>query len=137
MECMEIQISMFDMLDQYETPEIQPEEQKKGVKGWIIEGSGIFLRENGFDHDWRGVCTRPIIFEKDTYKDRQGRWCQWAHTTKGPHAGWCGGMKRIFRDRPSWADCLKWAAETRHKSDPEEVGYYEIVGDWSGAKYEW
>ena len=134
---MEMQISMFDMLDQYETPEIPPEMQKEGTKGWIIVNSGIFLRENGFDHDWRGVCTRPIIFEKDTYKDRQGRWCQWAHTTKGPYSGWCGPFKRVFKARPSWSDCKKHAADTRSKSDPEEVGYYEVLGDWNGAKYEW
>ena len=134
---MEMQISMFDMLDQYEAPEIPPEAQKKGGKGWIIERSGTFLRKNGFDHDWRGVCTRPIIFERDTYKDKRGRWCQWAHTTKGPFAGWYGGFKRVFASRPSWADCLKFAQDTKEKDDPDQVGYYEVNGDWSGAKYEW
>lgn len=134
---MEMQVSMFDMLDQYETPEIPPEEQKKGVKGWIIEGSGIFLRKNGFDHDSRGVCTRPIVFEQDTRKDRDGCWWQAAHTTKGPYGGWYGGMKRVFRSRPSWADCLRFAKETRLKGDPEQVEYYEIIGDWAGAKREW
>ena len=132
-----MQISIFDMLDQYETPEIPPEEQKKGVKGWIIEGSGIFLMKNGWDHDWRGVCTRPIVFEKNTSKDRDGCWWQAAHTINGPHGGWYGGMKRVFKVRPSWADCLRYAKETALKGDPEKVEYYEIIGDWAGAKREW
>ena len=131
------QISIFELMDEYETPEIPPEEQKKGVKGWIIEGSGILLRENGFDHDSRGVCTRPIVFEQDTRKDKDWRWWQAAHTTKGPYGGWYGGMKRVFRSRPSWADCLRFASETRVNGDPEQVEYYEVIGDWAGAKREW
>lgn len=133
------QISMFQMLDTYETPEIPPEEQKKGMKGWIIERSGIFLIENGFDHDWRGVCTRQIVFEEDTRPDRKafGGWFQAAKTIKGPYHGWYGGLHKIFRKRPSWADCLKYMAETRKKGDPETVGYYEIIGDWNGKKYEY
>ena len=134
---MEIQISIFDMLDQYETPEIPPKEQKKGVKGWVIEWSGLFLRENGYDHDWHGVCTRQIILEQDTRKDKDGRWVQAAHTIKGPFGGWYGQLHRVFSQRPSWADCLRWAAENRCKDDPDEVGYYEVLGDWTGAKYEW
>ena len=34
---MNSQISMFSMLDEYETPQIPIEEQKKGVKGWVID----------------------------------------------------------------------------------------------------
>lgn len=130
---------MLSLLDAYETPEIPPEEQKKGTRGWIIECSGIFLRKNGFDHDWRGVCTRPVELEKDTTPDRRSRsgWFQAGRTTKGPHHGWYGPLHRIFRKRPSWADCLKYMADDRMKDDPEEVGYYEIIGLWDGAKYEY
>lgn len=133
------QISMFEMLNEYETPVIPPEEQKKGTKGWIIECSGIFLMKNGFDHDWRGVCTRPVILEKDTVPDKRSYrgWFQAARTTKGPYHGWYGGLHRIFRTRPSWADCLKHMAEVRREDEPEEVGYYEIIGDWRGEKTEY
>ena len=39
------QLSMFDLIG---TPVIPLEAQKKGMRGWIIDISGIFLRENGF-----------------------------------------------------------------------------------------
>ena len=127
------------MLDLYETTEIPPEEQKKGMKGWIIECSGIFLVKNGHSHDHRGVCTRPIIFEEDTRKDPKAYsgWHQAAKTTKGPHHGWYGGIHRVFRDRPSWADCIKYMKDIKKKEDPAEVEYYEIIGDWSRVKREY
>lgn len=137
----EQQISMFAMLDAYETPEIPPDEQKEGVKGWIIECSGIFLKKNGFDHDHRGVCTRQVILEKDTRPDPKARdgWFQAAHTIKGPWHGWYGPYYRIFRQRPTWSDCLKYMAEDHPamSGEPEEVEYYEVIGDWNGAKYEY
>ena len=133
------QISMFAMLDEYETPEIPLEEQKAGMKGWIIEGSGIFLKRNGNDHDWRGVCTRPIILNENTEPDpgSYSGWFQAGETTKGPSSCWYGPVKRIFRERPTWHDCLKYMADTRERDDPEEVGYYEIIGLWNGAKYKY
>lgn len=133
------QISMFDMLDEYETPEIPPEEQKKGMKGWIIECSGIFLMKNGYDHDHRGVCTRPVELEEDTKPDRRAHdgWFQAGRTTKGPYHGWYGPLHRIFRKRPSWTDCLKYMADTRRKDEPEEVRYYEVLGNWDGSKNEY
>ncbi len=124
------QISMFEILDQYETPTIPIEEQKKGVNGWIIELSGIFLRENGFKEDWRGVETRPVIFKDDTKKDSSG-WWQHCETTKGPSHGWMGSVHMIFRQRPTWNDCLKYAKENGHKDDPTDVRYYGRRGDWS------
>ncbi len=93
------QLSMFELLDQYETPTIPIEEQKKGVKGWIIELSGIFLKKNGFKEDWRGVETRPVIFNEDTHKDRHG-WWQSCETTKGPSSGWVASPRMVFRTRP-------------------------------------
>lgn len=133
------QISIFSVLDAYETPEIPPEEQKAGMKGWIIECSGIFLKKNGHDHDWRGVCTRPIILEEDTVPDKgaYSGWFQAGRTTRGPYHGWYGGLYRISRKRPTWSDCLKYMAERRLKDEPEDVRYYEIIGDWQDAKYEY
>ena len=131
MNAMAGQISMFEIMDQYETPVIPVEEQKKGVKGWIIELNGIFLRENGFKEDWRGVCTRPVVFEKDTKKDSHG-WWQYCHTTKGPSRGWMGSPRTVYRKRPTWNDCLKYARENGSKDDPKDVRYYERRGDWTG-----
>ena len=133
------QISMTALLDSYETPEIPPEEQKAGMKGWIIECSGIFLVKNGSDRDWRGVCTRPVIIEKDTTPDKRAYsgWHQAARTLKGPYMGWYGGLRTIFARRPSWSDCLKYMRDTKKKDDPEEVRYYEIIGAWNGIKCEY
>ena len=124
------QISMFEMLDQYETPLIPVEEQKKGVRGWVVELSGLFLRENGFKEDWRGVCTRPVVFDDDTKKTK-GRWSQHAHTTKGPAHGWWADPRIVFRYRPTWSDCLKYARENGHRDDPKDVRYYDHRGDWT------
>lgn len=127
------QISMFQMLDEYETQQIPPDKQKKGMKGWIIEISGIFLKENGYKDDWTGVETRPIIFDEDTRKDRDGFTCQQAHTIKGPHQGWLARPQMIFIERPSWADCLKYGRDVAHKKGyPEEIRFYSLDGDWNG-----
>lgn len=125
------QLSMFELLDQYETPTIPIEEQKKGVKGWIIQLSGIFLKENGFKEDWRGVETRPVIFKADTHKDKNGRLWQDCNTTKGPSSGWVGTPRMVFRTRPTWNDCLRFARENGSKDDPKDVRYYGRRGDWS------
>ena len=130
------QISIFSLMDEYETPIIPPEEQKKGTEGWIIQYSGIFLRENGFDHDRMGIETRPVVLEEDTRK-RGGTLAQAAHTTKGPHSGWYGHYKTIFRKRPTWQDCLHWAHENHESYMPEAVEYYSQTGDWHGIyRYE-
>lgn len=130
------QISFFSLLDEYETPIIPPEEQKQGTKGWIIQFNGIFLRENGFDHDRVGVETRPIVLESDTWK-KNGIWEQNAATTKGPWCGWYGQYKTIFRTRPTWQDCLLWARENHKSYMPETVEYYSQTGDWHGIyRYE-
>ena len=130
------QISFFSLLDEYETPIIPPEEQKKGMKGWIIQFSAILLVENGYDHDRTCVETRPVVFESDTWK-KNGTWKQDAVTTKGPCGGWYGPYKTIFRSRPTWQDCLLWARENHKSYMPEAVEYYSQTGDWHGIyRYE-
>lgn len=127
------QVSMFQMLDEYETPQIPLDEQKKGMRGWIIEISVICLKENGYKEEWTGVETRPIVFEKDTHKDRDGFTWQYAQTTKGPHHGWSSGPKTVFSKRPSWADCLKYGREKAKKQGyPEDIRFYSRDGDWNG-----
>ena len=133
------QISMAFLLNNYETPEIPLGEQKAGMKGWIIECSGIFLAKNEFDKDWRGVCTRPVILEEDTVPDSRAYdgWFQAGKTTKGPHHGWYGPVHKIFAKRPTWSDCLKYMSDTKKTDDPDDVRYYEIIGLWDGAKYQY
>ena len=119
------QLSIWALFDEYETPLMPKEQQKKDAVGWIIEFSGLFLRKNGFKSDWRGICTRPVIFERDTNKNGQ-----MAHTIKGTHIGWCGWNKEIFSKRPTWNDCLMFAKRHTHKGEPEDVRYYDRTGDW-------
>lgn len=128
---MHTQISMFELMDEYETPQLPPAKQKAGTIAWIIEFSGIFLRENG---EWHGVCTRPVILEEDTDEaDKHSA----AHTIKGSHQGWYGGLRQLFARRPTWNDCLRWARENQRKGDPEEVRYYDQDGNWNGIyRYE-
>ena len=128
---MNIQISMFEMLDQYETPEIPINEQRRGTKGWIIELTGLFLRENGFKEDWRGVATRPMVFKENTHKDRDGYLWQCGETTKGPFTGWCGSVRKVFRSRPTWNDCVKFAKENGRRDDPKDIRYFDRTGDWT------
>ena len=119
------QLSIWSMLDEYEIPLMPPEQQKKGAVGWVIEFSGLFLRENGYKSDWHGICTRPVVFERDT-NDRG----QMAHCIKGTHMGWCGQVKQIFSRRPTWNDCLLYARKNARKDDPTDVRYYDRTGDW-------
>lgn len=131
------QTSMFELLNEYETPMLPIEKQKCGVKGWIIEVSCICLKKNGHDRDWIGVCTRPIVFEQSTRKDSDGILHQYAQTTRGPYHGWWGPVYTVFTRRPSWNDCVRYVREHRHSGDPEEVRYYEIIGLWDDAKHEY
>lgn len=132
------QISIFEMLDEYETPEIPLEEQKAGVKGWIIDISCICLKKNFCKEEFTGVETRPIIFNRDTRKDRDGYWTQDAECTKGPYSGWVCHPKRVFRRRPTWADCLKYGRERARKEGyPEDIRFYSRDGNFNAIyKYE-
>lgn len=117
------QISMFEMLGEPTTPVIPFEEQKKNRKGWIIEISGIFLQKNGFKENAIGVCTRPVVFEEDSKKDKYNRISQMARSIYGPPMGWCGGNKTVYAKRPTWEECVAYAH--KHYSIPQTVKYYE------------
>lgn len=123
---MDEQLSFFDVLDMSETPLIPFEEQKKGRRGWIIEISAILLKKNGFKEDAICVCTRPVIFEEDSKKDKYGRMWQQAKTTHGPYSGWSSRGKEVYAHRPTWEECKKFAK--RHYTMPDKVLYYERDG---------
>lgn len=119
---MEKQMSMFEMLDDFNTPEIPWQEQKAGVKGWIIQITGIMLKKYGFKEDMIGVATIPVTFVEDTkeeqYNKFQKRLCQWARYSTG---GWCGEYKKVYAKRPTWRECQEYV----HKkyTIPEKVVY--------------
>lgn len=122
------QISMFDILGM-ETPEIPFEEQKEGRKGWIIEVTAILLRENGFRQDVTCVCTRPVVFERDSWT-REGRKCMAIKTTHGPTSGCYGGWYKVFAKRPTWDECKKYA-RTEDRGNPATVEYMERDGNFN------
>ena len=117
------QISFFELLGEAETPLIPFEEQKKGRKGWIIEISAILLKKNGWKEDAICVCTRPVVFEENSTKDKYGRMWQQAKTIHGPYSGWSGRGKEIYASRPTWEECKKFAK--KHYTIPDKVLYYE------------
>ena len=116
------------MLGETETPTIPPEQQKKGMKGWIIDISAILLKKNGFKEDAICVCTTPIKFDMDSKQDKYGRWSQFASSTHGPYKGWYGPVKTVYFSRPTWDECVKYAKQKY--TIPEKVLYYEQNGDF-------
>ena len=114
------QISMFEMLGMDETPEIPPEKQKKGTKGWVIEIESVFKKENGYRTNAVGVTTKRVVLEQDTRQDRYG-WWQSARTIEdGCRAdGWFGGCKKLYAVRPTWGE-LQAFARKKYK-EPWEI----------------
>lgn len=133
------QISIFELLEMDETPEIPFELQKKGMVGWIIQIEAIMLKEYGFGKNMIGVTTRKITFIRDSNTDGHGRW-QYANTIdrcKGD--GWMGTPKKIYAKRPTWRECQDYVRRI-HKGDPSdyEIVYVRKNGDASHSicKYE-
>ena len=124
------QISMFELLGETETPLIPFEEQKKGRKGWIIEISGIFLVENGFNENMIGVKTHAVRFVRDSSYDKYGRKWQDVEKIHPRDGGWLGSEKLVYAKRPTLQECIEFA---RGKySFPEKVIYYERDGHDKG-----
>ena len=129
------QLNFFDIIGEAETPLIPFEEQKAGRRGWILEISAILLKKNGWKEDAVCVCTRPVVFEKDSEIDKYGRMWQMAKTTYGPASGWSGYRKDVYASRPTWSECVKFAR--KQYTIPQTVRYYERDGrDHSVWEYE-
>ena len=130
---MNSQISMFELLDEWDTALLPIEKQKKGTKAWIIEVTGIFEKENGFTEDYITVGTRPIVFRQDTYKrqnrtlDREEIW-QNVDSTHGPYRGWVGYEKLIFCKRPTWNDCIRYGRQEHREA--KDIRYGERTYDF-------
>lgn len=135
---MDKQISIFELLGEEETPLIPLEQQKKGKRGWIIEVTAILLRKNGYKEDAICVCTRPVLFEADSYIDKKGIIHQEARTTYGPSSGWYGGRKKVYAKRPTWEECVQFAKEdSSYAKEISKVIYMERDGKWNETwKYE-
>lgn len=111
---MEEQISVFSMLDEYETPFMPRSEMKKDVKAWVIEYAAI-------TNSWRDdapiqyilVRPRQVVFIKDSIQKPDGRWDTFGENKGGRFFGWYGGrgFKLIFTHCPSWADQVRYIKE--------------------------
>ena len=113
---MDGQISMFEMMNMDETPVIPFEEQKRGMKGWVIEISGIYEMEG---KKIIGVTTKQVVLERDSYTrynrilDRNEQW-QSAHCTgvggcRGD--GWSGTPEKLYVRKPLWRELEKYVRE--------------------------
>lgn len=126
---MDNQISFFEMLGMDETPEIPFEQQKKGMKGWVIRVAAHYTVENGFDRNMVGVEVRHMILEKDSDTDKHGRW-QYAKSCdncKGD--GWWGRPKKLYAKRPTWRECEEYVRKNRPEYDGCDVVYVHKDGD--------
>ena len=110
------QISIFEIMEMNETPDIPFKEQKKGVKGWVIEIQALFTIENGFKRNMIGVTTVRVILDQDSKTDCDGFKWQYAHVIEdGCKAdGWSGSVKKLYKKRPTWKECCDYV-RTKHK----------------------
>lgn len=108
------QISMFALLDEWETPLMQPEEMKEGVTAWVIEMAAITnsIRINA-PIQYCLARGRKVKFTRDSKKDKEGRWDTFAKTVGGTFFEWYGGRGRkyIFRKKPTWNDLQKYVMQ--------------------------
>ena len=123
------QISMFDMLGMDETPEIPFEDQKAGVRGWIIEIQGIYTVENGFPENMIGVTTELVQLNYDSHVDKYGYRHQSGSVIKDGCRGdgWTGAVRKLYAARPTWNELVKYAREN-HK-EPWKVVFTLKNGD--------
>ena len=120
------QVSMFTLVEEYETEQIPPEERKKDVKAWTIEA---FAMAKGMDTDeiafWV-VRPRRIVFERDSRWDsRYQKWDTFGHGIGGDYWGFYGGhgSMPVFIKKPSHGDCFLFVKRKREYRPGQEIRY--------------
>ena len=124
------QISMFELMDMDETPTIPFEQQKRGMKGWVIEIQGIYTVENGFKKNMVGVTTMQVILKSDSHTrvnrtlNRTEQWqnavCTGIGGCKGD--GWLGTPKKLYVRRPTWRE-LENYVRAKYRGTYDEIVY--------------
>ena len=115
---MDGQISMFSLLDEWETPELPIPERNKGVKAWVIEVAGITnsLKNNAPIRFWL-VRPRQVMFTNNARRDPKAYsgWFTAAESVRGQYFGWYGGIgkKHVFIREPTWNDMVKYTREQK------------------------
>lgn len=107
------QMSIFQMMDEYEAARMPYGACKEGVIAWTIECSAI---TNSWDTaaPVQYITARPrkIRFKADSRKDQYG-WSLFYDSVGGPgeyFGGW-GSRCDVFVTRPTDADCERYARE--------------------------
>ena len=110
---LEGQLSIFGMMDQYESPRLPYEACKAGVMAWVIECAAI---TNSWDTaapvKYLTARPRKILFKRDSHEDPYG-WCIYYDSVGGPgeYFGSWGARTDVFASRPTDADCERYARE--------------------------
>ena len=121
------QISMFGMLDEWETPVLPIEQRNKDVKAWVIEAIGT---KNSIAMDapiaYWAVRARRVMFTVDAKRDLKAysKWCTGAESCDGKnYFGWLGGLghEPIFSKRPSYSDMEKFVRMRRGWREGTEI----------------
>ena len=124
------QVSMFEMLEMDETPTIPFEQQKRGMKGWVIQIEAIFLPENGYEKRMVGVTTKQVVLDRDSYTrhnktlDRIEKWqtatCTGVGGCKGD--GWVGSPRKLYVRKPKWRE-LQDYVRREYREPYDEIVY--------------
>lgn len=120
------QVSMFTLVEQYETPQLPPEERKKDVKAWTIEA---FAMAKGWDTDeiaYWVVRPRRIVFIRDSRWDSHYQcWDTFGDSLGGNYWGWYGGhgSMPVFIKKPSHWDCFLFVKRKREYRPGQEIRY--------------
>lgn len=109
---MDGQISIFQMMDQYETERLPYKACKAGVIAWTIECAAI---NNSWDTAapvlWITAKPRKIRFKRDSERDQYG-WCTYYDSIdSGDYFGGWGSRVDAFAAKPTLADCERYARE--------------------------
>ena len=120
------QVSMFTLVEEYETEQIPPEQRKEGVKAWTIEA---FAMAKGMDTDeiafWV-VRPRRIVFIRDSRWDSHYQcWDTFGDSLGGNYWGWYGGhgSMPVFIKKPSHGDCFLFVKRKREYRPGQEIRY--------------
>lgn len=128
------QMSIFELMQQDETPTIPFEKQKRGMKGWVIEIQGIFLVENGFKKNMVGVTAKQVVLDMNSYTrkncaiDRIEQWQGATCTGKGGGCkgdGWIGSPRKLYAKQPKWWELQEYVRQNYRKPYDEIVYTYK------------
>lgn len=120
------QVSMFALLDEYETPRLPVKFRNQGVKAWVIEAAGIknSLKDDAPILFWC-VRARRVEFIENAKPDKRAYsgWFTAAESVGGQYFGWYGGLGRepVFEERPTFADMEKYVKQRKEYREGTEI----------------